>query len=70
MSHTKSKSGSPRFQVGNKVRVKYGVIDPDFQLHIHGGGQTVAPAGSKIVAYGQGAPAAATSWRWCRLAFR
>jgi len=30
MSHTKSKSGPPRFQVGNKVRVKYGVIDPDF----------------------------------------
>jgi hypothetical protein len=30
MSHTKNKSGSPRFQVGNKVRVKYGVIDPDF----------------------------------------
>ena len=30
MSHTKNKSGSPRFQVGNKVRVKYGVIVPDF----------------------------------------
>ena len=30
MSHTKNKSGSPRFQVGDKVRVKYGVIDPDF----------------------------------------
>jgi hypothetical protein len=30
MSHTKNKSGPPRFQVGNKVRVKYGVIDPDF----------------------------------------
>jgi len=25
-----NKSGPPRFQVGNKVRVKYGVIDPDF----------------------------------------
>ena len=30
MSHTKNKSGPPRFQVGNQVRVKYGVIDPDF----------------------------------------
>ena len=30
MSHTKNKSGFPRFQVGNKVRVKYGVIVPDF----------------------------------------
>ena len=30
MSHTKNNSGPPRFQVGNKVRVKYGVIDPDF----------------------------------------
>ena len=30
MSHTKNKSGSPRFRVGDKVRVKYGVIDPDF----------------------------------------
>src|SRR5271157_4072634 len=30
MSHTKNKSGPPRFQVGNKVRVKYGVTDPDF----------------------------------------
>jgi len=30
MSHTKNKSGPPRFQVGNKVRVEYGVIDPDF----------------------------------------
>jgi len=30
MSHTKNKSGSPRFQVGDKVRVNYGVIDPDF----------------------------------------
>ena len=35
MSHTKSKSGPPRFQVGNKVRVKYGVIDPDFSdIHL------------------------------------
>ena len=33
MSHTKNKSGSPRFQVGNKVRVKYGVIDPRFPRH-------------------------------------
>ena len=30
MSHTKNKSGSPRFKVGDKVRVKHGVIDPDF----------------------------------------
>ena len=30
MSHTKNKLGSPRFQVGDKVRVNYGVIDPDF----------------------------------------
>ena len=30
MSHTKNKSGFPRFQVGNNVRVKYGVIVPDF----------------------------------------
>ncbi|HKI21072.1 MAG TPA: hypothetical protein VKA15_24485, partial [Isosphaeraceae bacterium] len=30
MTHTKNKSGSPRFKLGDKVRVKYGVIDPDF----------------------------------------
>ena len=30
MSHTKNKSGSPRFKVGDKVRVKSGVSDPDF----------------------------------------
>jgi hypothetical protein len=30
MSETKNKSGTPRFHVGDKVRVKYGVIDPDF----------------------------------------
>ena len=30
MSHSKSKSGSPRFKVGDKVRVKPGVSDPDF----------------------------------------
>ena len=30
MSDTKNKSDSPRFQVGDSVRVKYGVIDPDF----------------------------------------
>jgi hypothetical protein len=30
MSHAKNKSGSPLFRMGNKVRVKYGVIDPDF----------------------------------------
>ena len=30
MSHTKNRSDTPRFQVGDKVRVKYGVIDPDF----------------------------------------
>jgi Calcium binding len=30
MSHTKNKPGSPRFKVGDKVRVKAGVSDPDF----------------------------------------
>src|SRR5580704_8020701 len=30
MTHTKNKSGSPRFKVRDKVRVKYGVLDPDF----------------------------------------
>jgi Calcium binding len=30
MRHTTKKSGSPRFRVGNKVRVKHNVIDPDF----------------------------------------
>jgi hypothetical protein len=30
MAHTKNKSGSPRFQVGNKVRVKPGISDPLF----------------------------------------
>jgi Calcium binding len=30
MSRTKNKSGSHRFKVGDKVRVKYGVLDPDF----------------------------------------
>ena len=30
MSHTKKGSVNPRFQVGDKVRVKSGVIDPDF----------------------------------------
>src|SRR5271167_1948166 len=30
MRHTMNKSGSPRFQVEEKVRVKYGVIVPDF----------------------------------------
>jgi Calcium binding len=30
MSHTKNKSGSLRFKVGDKVRVKAGVSDPDF----------------------------------------
>jgi hypothetical protein len=30
MSHTKNKSGSPRFKVGDKVRVKPGICDPDF----------------------------------------
>jgi hypothetical protein len=30
MSHTDNRSGSPRFRVGDKVRVKRGVIDPDF----------------------------------------
>lgn len=30
MSHTKNKPGSPRFRVGEKVRVKYRVIVPDF----------------------------------------
>jgi hypothetical protein len=37
MSHTKNKSDSPRFQVGDKVRVKYGVIDPDFPDILLGG---------------------------------
>jgi hypothetical protein len=30
MSHTTNKPGSPHFRVGAKVRVKLGVIDPDF----------------------------------------
>ena len=30
MSHTKNRSDTPRFQVGDKVRVKSGMIDPDF----------------------------------------
>src|SRR5271165_4134611 len=30
MSHTKKKPGSPHFRVGDTVRVKSGVIDPDF----------------------------------------
>jgi hypothetical protein len=30
MSHTKKKQDSPRFQAGDKVRVIYGVIDPNF----------------------------------------
>ena len=30
MSHTKNRSDIPRFLVGDKVRVKTGVIDPDF----------------------------------------
>jgi Calcium binding len=30
MAHTKSESVDPRFQVGDKVRVKPGVSDPDF----------------------------------------
>ena len=30
MRQSKDKSGSPRFLVGDKVRVKYGVIVPDF----------------------------------------
>ena len=37
MSHTKNKSGSPRFQVGNKVRVKLGVPDPEFPYITLGG---------------------------------
>ena len=36
MSHTKNKSGPPRFQVGNKVRVKYGVINPRLSRHPSG----------------------------------
>src|SRR5271157_1337690 len=39
MSHTKNRSDTPRFQVGDKVRVKSGVIDPDF-LDIPLGGWT------------------------------
>ena len=30
MDRTENKSDTPRFQVGNKVRVKPGVSDPDF----------------------------------------
>src|SRR3954471_22383187 len=30
MSDAKNKSDTARFRVGDKVRVKYGVIDPDF----------------------------------------
>src|SRR5208283_446106 len=30
MDRTENKSGSPRFKVGDKVRVKSGVSDPDF----------------------------------------
>src|SRR5208337_5231410 len=30
MADSKKGSVIPRFEVGNKVRVKYGVIDPDF----------------------------------------
>jgi hypothetical protein len=30
MSQTKDKPGSPRFRMGDKVRVSSGVIDPDF----------------------------------------
>jgi hypothetical protein len=30
MSHTRNKSGSTRFQVGNKIRVKPGVSGPNF----------------------------------------
>jgi hypothetical protein len=30
MSQPKNRSDSSRFHVGDKVRVKYGVIDPDF----------------------------------------
>jgi len=30
MSHTKNKSGSPRFKVGDKVRVKPDISDPLF----------------------------------------
>jgi hypothetical protein len=30
MAHTKKGSVNPRFKVGIKVRVKYGVIDPLF----------------------------------------
>jgi hypothetical protein len=30
MSHAKKNPGTPHFLVGDKVRVKYGVIDPDF----------------------------------------
>ena len=30
MDRTENKSGAPRFQVGDKVRVKPGVPDPEF----------------------------------------
>ena len=42
MSHTKNKSGSPRFQVGNKVRVRQGLHDPILtETHLGGWSGTI-----------------------------
>src|SRR5271166_3292559 len=42
MSHTKNKSGFPRFQVGNKVRVRQGLHDPILtETHLGGWSGTV-----------------------------
>jgi Calcium binding len=42
MSHTKNKSGSLRFKVGDKVRVKPGISDPDFpDIPLGGWGGTI-----------------------------
>jgi hypothetical protein len=42
MSHTKNRSDTPRFQVGDKVRVKPGITDPLFpELPLAGWAGTV-----------------------------
>ena len=42
MSHTKNKSGSPRFQVGDKVRVRQGLHDPILtETHLGGWSGTI-----------------------------
>ena len=48
MSHTKNKSDSPRFQVGDKVRVKHGVIDPEFPDIPLGGWSGTSRRSSKL----------------------